>query len=171
MGIGDRIRTTRKAAGLSQEDLARRAGMSLKGMGDIERGAIADPHYLSLKKIADGLGIPVGELLEEPVPLGESAEVGAEITFPLDIDQIRREVAGEDWAETWTTLAIKKRVEEEIEHRYSDPERIELRRQFNELIERLSPEKETRFEEYAKAVEGFGYVSRVLERTASPQHA
>jgi transcriptional regulator with XRE-family HTH domain len=65
MNIGRRIKELRKAAGLSQEELARRAGMSLKGMGDIERGDIEDPHYSSLKKIADGLGISVGELLEE----------------------------------------------------------------------------------------------------------
>lgn len=76
MSIGDRIRTARKAAGLSQEELARRAGMSLKGMGDIERGDIADPHYSSLSKIAGGLGIPVGELLEEPVPLADAPGEG-----------------------------------------------------------------------------------------------
>ncbi len=69
MSIGDRIRTARKAAGLSQEELARRAGMSLKGMGDIERGLIPDPHYSSLSKIANGLGVPIGELLEEERPL------------------------------------------------------------------------------------------------------
>ncbi len=71
MSIGKRIRTARKAAGLSQEELARRAGMSLKGMGDIERGDIADPHYSSLSKIAGGLGVSVGELLEEPVTAGK----------------------------------------------------------------------------------------------------
>jgi len=40
--------------------------MSLKGMGDIERGDIEDPHYSSLSKIAEGLGVPVSQLLEEP---------------------------------------------------------------------------------------------------------
>lgn len=45
--------------------------MSLKGMGDIERGDIADPHYSSLSKIAGGLGVSVGELLEEPVTAGK----------------------------------------------------------------------------------------------------
>ncbi len=76
MSIGSRIRAARKAAGLSQEELARRAGMSLKGMGDIERGDIADPHYSSLNKIASGLGVTVTELLEEPVPLAEAPEAG-----------------------------------------------------------------------------------------------
>ena len=65
MDFGSRIRAARRAAGLSQEELARRAGMSLKGMGDIERGDIEDPHYSSLSKIADGLGMSIGALLEE----------------------------------------------------------------------------------------------------------
>ncbi len=65
MNIGSRIKTARKIAGISQEELARRAGMSLKGMGDIERGGIEDPHYSSLSKIADALGMSIGELLGE----------------------------------------------------------------------------------------------------------
>jgi len=66
MDFGSRIRAARRAAGLSQEELARRASMSLKGMGDIERGIIPDPHFSSLSKIAKGLGISIGELLEDP---------------------------------------------------------------------------------------------------------
>jgi transcriptional regulator with XRE-family HTH domain len=62
---------------MTQEELARRAGMSLKGMGDIERGAIPDPHYSSLNKIAEGLGVSVGELVEEPVPLDEAPQIVA----------------------------------------------------------------------------------------------
>lgn len=68
MEIGKRIRDARKAAGLTQEEVARRAGMSLKGMGDIERGDIPDPHYSSLSKIARALGVSIGALMEEPAP-------------------------------------------------------------------------------------------------------
>jgi transcriptional regulator with XRE-family HTH domain len=68
VSIGDRIRVARKAAGLSQEELARRASMSLNGFADIERGHIEDPHYSSLNKIADGLGVSISELLEEEQP-------------------------------------------------------------------------------------------------------
>ena len=67
--IGERIRIARKRAGLSQEEVARRAGMSLKGMAYIERGHIEDPHYSSLAGIAGALGVSVGELLGESVPL------------------------------------------------------------------------------------------------------
>ncbi len=65
MNIGKRIRVKRKDAGMSQEELARRAGMSLNGFAQIERGLIPDPHYSSLSKIADGLGMPIGKLLED----------------------------------------------------------------------------------------------------------
>jgi len=69
VNIGDRIRVARKAAGLSQEEVARRAGLSLKGMGEIERGDIEDPHISSLTKIARALGVPVEALVkEEEVP-------------------------------------------------------------------------------------------------------
>jgi transcriptional regulator with XRE-family HTH domain len=82
MEIGSRIRAARKTAGLSQEELARRAGMSLKGMSYIERGHIEDPHYSSLSKIADALGVSVGELLEDPhvpkAPAPTSPQLGAE---------------------------------------------------------------------------------------------
>jgi len=63
--IGERIRIARKRAGLSQEEVARRAGMSLKGMAYIERGRIEDPHYSSLAGIAEALGVSVGELVGE----------------------------------------------------------------------------------------------------------
>ena len=75
MDIGQKIRAARKRAGLSQEEVARRAGMSLKGMAYIERGHIEDPHISSVRSIADALGVPAGELLGEPVlaaPKGEA---------------------------------------------------------------------------------------------------
>lgn len=102
MDIGGRIRTTRKSVGLSQEELARRAGMSLKGMGDIERGDIADPHYSSLKKIADGLGVPVGELVED------SPKVEAPTSSPeKEADEGRREPADVEIARKAIKDALK----------------------------------------------------------------
>jgi len=88
VNIGDRIRTARKAVGLSQEEVARRAGLSLKGMGEIERGDIEDPHISSLMKIARALSVPVEELLEEPVPLAEAAGRGFPNGLPNTVEEL-----------------------------------------------------------------------------------
>ncbi len=76
MDIGKRVRTAREARGITQEELARRAGVPLNRVGRIETGAVTDPHYSTLSRIAVGLGVSVGELLEEPVPLAEAPEAG-----------------------------------------------------------------------------------------------
>ena len=65
MAIGDRIRTARKRVKMSQEELARRAGMSLNGVAILERGVRTDPHVSTLSKLAEALDVPIIELLEE----------------------------------------------------------------------------------------------------------
>jgi len=73
--IGKRVRDAREARELTQEELARRAGVPLNRVGRIETGAVTDPHYSTLSRIADGLGVSVGELLEEePVLSGPKAK-------------------------------------------------------------------------------------------------
>lgn len=66
MEFGKRIRAARKAAGLSQEALARRADVSAQSVRQLEQGGVYDPHYSTVSKIAEGLGMPVSELLGEP---------------------------------------------------------------------------------------------------------
>lgn len=72
MNFGSRIKAARKAAGLSQEAVARRADMSLNGFADIERGLIADPHYSTLQKIAGALGVPITTLVGESAPKAQA---------------------------------------------------------------------------------------------------
>jgi transcriptional regulator with XRE-family HTH domain len=66
--IGRRMRTIRRAAELSQEEVARRAGITLKGYGELERGEVKDPHFSTLRGVANALGVPLATLLatEEP---------------------------------------------------------------------------------------------------------
>lgn len=107
MDIGSRIRNARKAAGLSQEELARRAGMSVKGMSYIERGHIEDPHYSSLAKIAGALDVSVGELVEN-APLEDLDELRKELEKEvkrradlLPLPQKVQEMLGQE-PRTWT---------------------------------------------------------------------
>ena len=69
MDIGKRVRDAGEARGLTQEGLARPGGVPLNRVGRIETGTVTDPHYSTLSRIADGLGLSVGELLEGPSPL------------------------------------------------------------------------------------------------------
>jgi transcriptional regulator with XRE-family HTH domain len=63
--IGDQMRKARRAAGLTQEETARRAGLTLKAVGEVERGEVRDPHFSTLSSIAHALGMTVAELVGE----------------------------------------------------------------------------------------------------------
>lgn len=83
MDIGARIRARRGELKLSQEAVARRAGVSLQVVGMLERGDTVDPHVSNLRRIANALGVSVAVLLgdaePEPVPAvsAEKAEAAA----------------------------------------------------------------------------------------------
>jgi predicted ATPase/DNA-binding XRE family transcriptional regulator len=49
------LRGHRRAAGLSQEELAERAGLSVRGLSDLERGARRAPHVATVRRLADAL--------------------------------------------------------------------------------------------------------------------
>jgi predicted ATPase/DNA-binding XRE family transcriptional regulator len=53
--FGALLRRLREASGLTQEDLAARAGLSAKGISDLERGARRRPHPHTVRALADAL--------------------------------------------------------------------------------------------------------------------
>jgi predicted ATPase/DNA-binding XRE family transcriptional regulator len=55
--FGDILRKHRRAAGLSQEALAERAGISTRAIAELERGAVRAPRRDTLEMIADALEI------------------------------------------------------------------------------------------------------------------
>ncbi len=55
--FGERLRRYREAAGLSQEELAERAGISGKAIGALERGERRRPYPATIRQIADALGL------------------------------------------------------------------------------------------------------------------
>ena len=61
--LGVRIRTLRKAAGLTQEQLAETADISVNFMGYVERGQRA-PSIKTLEQIAQGLNVHPKDLFE-----------------------------------------------------------------------------------------------------------
>jgi transcriptional regulator with XRE-family HTH domain len=66
-----RLRVLRAERGLSLTEAAERAGIQRQTLALLERGE-RHPHDPTLAKIAKGYGVPVDELLEEPVPAGKA---------------------------------------------------------------------------------------------------
>lgn len=60
--LGSRIRAIRESQGLSIRDLADMADLNKSQIVRIESGQ-SDPHYTTLLRIADALGISVGDLV------------------------------------------------------------------------------------------------------------
>jgi predicted ATPase/DNA-binding XRE family transcriptional regulator len=53
--FGTKLRELRIAAGLTQEDLAERTGLSVRGISDLERGERSRPHFETVRLLADAL--------------------------------------------------------------------------------------------------------------------
>jgi transcriptional regulator with XRE-family HTH domain len=59
--LGEAVRRLRREAGMSQEQLAERAGTDLTQIGGIERG-VRNPSYTTMLRLAAALETTVGEL-------------------------------------------------------------------------------------------------------------
>src|SRR5436189_3755779 len=55
--FSEQLRRWRTAASLSQEDLAARSGLSVRGISDLERGARQAPRLETVRLLADALGL------------------------------------------------------------------------------------------------------------------
>jgi predicted ATPase/class 3 adenylate cyclase len=55
--FGERLRRARQAAGLTQAELAERAGLSVRGINDLERGARQHPRRDTVALLAQALGL------------------------------------------------------------------------------------------------------------------
>jgi transcriptional regulator with XRE-family HTH domain len=72
--IGRNVRAARRAHLFSQDELAKRAGLSRAGLEKLELGQTDRPQRRTVEKLAGALGVAVEELLsEEPLsPLGQA---------------------------------------------------------------------------------------------------
>lgn len=83
--VGARIRQLRKAAGLTQERLARKAGMDYKYLGSVERGE-RNVTLESLERIVRALGVEPYELFA----FGAGAKAPAKAGEDMLVQLVRR---------------------------------------------------------------------------------
>jgi transcriptional regulator with XRE-family HTH domain len=63
------LKTLRAQAGLTQQELATRAGLSIALVVSLEQGRRNNPRLDTLRKLAKGLGCTAGQLIgDEPPP-------------------------------------------------------------------------------------------------------
>jgi transcriptional regulator with XRE-family HTH domain len=71
--LARKLRVLRAERGLTLRQAAEQAGVRPGTLSELERG-LHRPHDITLSRVAKGYGIPVEELLEEPVPLAEASQ-------------------------------------------------------------------------------------------------
>ena len=69
VGLGQRLQAARKDAGLTQQELCHKAGLSYSTLAKIERGAIKAPSIFTIQAIAAALGTSLSALMGEAVAL------------------------------------------------------------------------------------------------------
>ena len=69
--LSERVRTLREAAGLSQQEIAIKADLSLSQISKLEQGKKADPRASTLIALALALGIKPGQLIDD-LPVTEA---------------------------------------------------------------------------------------------------
>src|SRR5438477_13070947 len=62
--LGRRLQLARRRAGLTQQELCQKAGLSYSTLAKIERGAIRSPSVFTVAAIAEATGIPIEKLLD-----------------------------------------------------------------------------------------------------------
>ena len=75
--LAENLRVLRARRGLTLTEAAQKAGVQRQTLALLERGD-RHPHMPTLTKIANGYGVPVEDLLEEPVrPKAQAPDLGA----------------------------------------------------------------------------------------------
>jgi transcriptional regulator with XRE-family HTH domain len=132
--LAQRLRILRARKGLTLTQAGEQMGITRHTLAALERGG-QEPHFDTLHKIARVYGVPVEELLEEPVPFDEASDAG----LPEDLDELMQR-ARELKAE-WTRLMDHERITsrpgeyERVRPRLNEIERDlgKLRRRAQEL--------------------------------------
>jgi FMN phosphatase YigB (HAD superfamily)/DNA-binding XRE family transcriptional regulator len=83
--LGKRLQLARKRAGLTQQELCQKAGLSYSTLAKIERGAIKAPSVFTVAHIALVTGVSVEDLLEmgsgSPAPANSKKRSKSGVTF------------------------------------------------------------------------------------------
>jgi transcriptional regulator with XRE-family HTH domain len=75
--LGHRVRSLREERGLTQQALAKAAGIATDMVSRLENGHYSSPGLRTLLRIADGMGLPVSALLPDVHAVAHTTPEGA----------------------------------------------------------------------------------------------
>lgn len=81
VGLGKQLQAARKKAGLTQQELCHKAGLSYSTLAKIERGAIKAPSIFTIQAIAAALGLSLSQLMGESVSLAKKHRSKSGVRF------------------------------------------------------------------------------------------
>lgn len=101
---GTELQRLRKAQNWSLEDLARRSGVSLSHISQLEKGGRKSPSVDLVYRLAEALSISIYQLLEIPLPEGDerASQASSGSGYPLTTE--RSDEVAEDTLANWVRL-------------------------------------------------------------------
>lgn len=80
--LGKKLQAARRAAGMTQQDLCHKAGLSYSTLTKIERGAIKAPSVFTIQSVANVLGVSLDELVgRPPAPQAQKSQSKSGVRF------------------------------------------------------------------------------------------
>ncbi len=118
MAVGARIKAARKAAGMTQAELAEKLNLPFQSVSQWERG-YRNPKYDTLKRIANALGCPLDALTDSKTTF-EADEVIDSLIYGGQIARVSENM-------TYLTVEARNKVEEYTKDLMKIPEyRLDL---------------------------------------------
>src|SRR5438270_496338 len=114
--VGGRLRRARIAAGMSQEELAERSGVSVRAISDLERGRTRRPYPRSVRLLTSALRLPEA-VAEELVGLCRG-DRGDDQADPPRLPEVPRQLPAR--ARSFTGRARALRVLDDLAEEASD---------------------------------------------------
>jgi DNA-binding SARP family transcriptional activator/tetratricopeptide (TPR) repeat protein/DNA-binding XRE family transcriptional regulator len=93
MSLGEQLLAYRRRSGTTQQDLADRAGVSVRTVRDVERGEVHRPHSRTLARLIEAIGLASADVRPaDPAGPGPAAGLRVEVLGPLTVRRNGRDV-------------------------------------------------------------------------------
>lgn len=106
LDLAQAIKEARRAAGLTQDQLADKAELSYSSLAKLEQGVIHEPSFFTVLRLSEALSVPIGELIANTTKSSTGAARSAENSIKVVLFDLHG-VLVEQWEHVFSLLAEK----------------------------------------------------------------